>query len=570
MVLHQHPDDLDALLHGGRQFGGHHQIRAVADHDEHVAIGGGQAHPDPAGDLVSHAREAVFDVVALAVTGAPQLVQVTGHRSGGAHHHVARVGQRVDQPDDLVLVQRRVVADPDRGVDGGVPLVDQFGGARAVFGAHRVAGQGFAQRLERLARIGDDGQAALLDRIERGHIDVDEAHVGIVERGPRGGGEVAVAGADADDDVGLGGQGVGGGGAGGPDGADGLRVIVRQGSLAGLRLADGDAGAGGEAGQGLVGVGVDDPAAGDDQRRGGRPDEVGGAVEHRALGQRPPDVPGALGEQRDRPVERLRLDVLRQSHCRGAGFARVGEHPHGAQQRGGQLLGAPYPVEVARQRLEGVVDGDVAAAGQLQFLQHRRADAGGEGVRRQQQHRQPVDGGQGRAGEHVGGARSDAGGHGPGLQPVALARVGDRAVHHGLFVAAQHVSQPRRGPGGVGLDLVLQQRLPDAGDVAVAEDAEATGEEPVPVAVALDVLVGQEADRGLGDGEPDPGFGVGELVGGFRRGGNHGHAPRVPAAVKGRRGSTCWCSQLPRSQVWSGSSQIRHARSGPEPAITLR
>ena len=38
VVLHQHDDDLDALLHGGDQFGGHHQVRAVADHDEHVAV----------------------------------------------------------------------------------------------------------------------------------------------------------------------------------------------------------------------------------------------------------------------------------------------------------------------------------------------------------------------------------------------------------------------------------------------------------------------------------------------------------------------------------------------------
>jgi TPP-dependent trihydroxycyclohexane-1,2-dione (THcHDO) dehydratase len=42
----------------------------------------------------------------------------------------------------------------------------------------------------------------------------------------------------------------------------------------------------------------------------------------------------------------------------------------------------------------------------------------------------------------------------------------------------------------------------EAGDVAVAEDAEAAGEEAVALPVALDLLRGQEADQGLSDGDP--------------------------------------------------------------------
>ena len=56
------------------------------------------------------------------------------------------------------------------------------------------------------------------------------------------------------------------------------------------------------------------------------------------------------------------------------------------------------------------------------------------------------------------------------------------------------------------LDLGLQQRLAHARHVAVAEDAEAAGEELAAFAVAFDVLVGQEANRSLGDGEPHSGF----------------------------------------------------------------
>ncbi len=53
-------------------------------------------------------------------------------------------------------------------------------------------------------------------------------------------------------------------------------------------------------------------------------------------------------------------------------------------------------------------------------------------------------------------------------------------MHHGLLVAAQDVGQR------VGLlQLGLEQRLADAGDVAVAEDPETAGEELLLLAVGL-------------------------------------------------------------------------------------
>ena len=75
VVLHQHHDELDALLHGGDQLAGHHQVRPVADQDEHLAVRRvparalvqGHLHAQPAGDLVAHAGVAVLDVVALRV-----------------------------------------------------------------------------------------------------------------------------------------------------------------------------------------------------------------------------------------------------------------------------------------------------------------------------------------------------------------------------------------------------------------------------------------------------------------------------------------------------------------------
>ena len=96
---------------------------------------------------------------------------------------------------------------------------------------------------------------------------------------------------------------------------------------------------------------------------------------------------------------------------------------------------------------------------------------------------------------------------------------------------------------------MLVQRLPEPGHVAVAEDAEAAGEEALAHAVALDVLRAEEADEGLGDGQS--------------------HAVLLGAPVNGSRGSRACPSHVARIHACAGSSLNRHARS-PAPAITLR
>ena len=82
-----------------------------------------------------------------------------------------------------------------------------------------------------------------------------------------------------------------------------------------------------------------------------------------------------------------------------------------------------------------------------------------------------------------------------------MPRVADRGVHHGLLVAALVVAQ-RLLAGRVGELGALEQRLTDARDVAVPEDAPAAGEEGVLDAVALDVLLLEESDERLGHGQP--------------------------------------------------------------------
>ena len=67
-------------------------------------------------------------------------------------------------------------------------------------------------------------------------------------------------------------------------------------------------------------------------------------------------------------------------------------------------------------------------------------------------------------------------------------------MHHRLLVPALVVGQELRA---------LVERLADAADVAVAEDAEAAAEEAVLDAVPLDVLRREEAQEGLRRRQPD-------------------------------------------------------------------
>ena len=552
VVLDEHHDDLDPLLDGGHQLGRHHQVGAVADHHEHVAVRARHPYAESAGDLVAHAGVAVLDVVAHRVAHLPELVQVAGHRAGRADHHVPRVGEVVDETEHLALREPAVLGHRGRVVglvDGGEPGGLQRGVLVDVLLRHLVVGERLGQGLQGLPGVRDHAGAGVLDGVDRCHVDVHEAHVRVLERGAAGRGEVGVARADPDHHVGVVGDGVGGRRARRPEGTEALRVVERERPLAGLALAHGDAGGRAEGGQCVVGAGVADPATGDDERTPGGADQLDGLLERSGLGQGARDVPDASCEQARRPVVRLRLHVLREADGDRSGLRRVGQHAHRGDQGRRKLLGTPDPVEVLRDGAEDVVDGDVTGVRQLELLQQGRRAPVGERVRGQQQDRDPVDRGQGSAGDHVGGAGTDAGGDGPGLQAVAHPRVGDGRVHHRLLVAAQHVGQCLRL-----LELGLQERLPEAGDVAVAEDPEAAGEQLLLDAVALGVLHRQEPHGRLGDRQP------------HRLARTWPGVHRLPSS----RGSVGWSVHVSRTHVCSGWSLISQARSSAGPAITFR
>jgi hypothetical protein len=71
------------------------------------------------------------------------------------------------------------------------------------------AGERLVQRLEPAARVGDERHCAELVGVHRHHVEADEAHVVAREGRHRAGDEVAEARADAQHQVGAGGEPVG-------------------------------------------------------------------------------------------------------------------------------------------------------------------------------------------------------------------------------------------------------------------------------------------------------------------------------------------------------------------------
>ena len=182
-----------------------------------------------------------------------------------------------------------------------------------------------------------------------GDVEVDEAHVRVRKRVPRGRGEVGQRVPMPITTSASRASGVGRGGAGGADrrratagGPSAARPCPACVSATGMPVASANAASA------SVGLRVAHAAAGDDQRppRGrGQRRRLGQRGRRRAAGGRTCQTRSR--EQRVRPVVGLGLHVLRQRQGHRAGVGGIGQHPHRLQQRGRQQSRAPDPVEVA-------------------------------------------------------------------------------------------------------------------------------------------------------------------------------------------------------------------------------
>ncbi len=214
-------------------------------------------------------------------------------------------------------------------------------------------------------------------------------------------------------------------------------VVVADRALPGDGLDQRDAVPLGEGRHLRLGQGVAHPAARDQKRPLGPLENV------RCLGQTHPVGSGARHVVDDRVEEGSRvfdgdlLYVLRQGD---EGRTAIGRVEHGGdclRQRRDDLLGMGDAVPVADDGLEGVVHRDCRIVELLGLLQHRVRSAVGEGVARQQQHREPISERRGRRGDHVERAGADGCRRHHDLPPtLGLGEADGRQCHRLLVLAA--------------------------------------------------------------------------------------------------------------------------------------
>ena len=166
----------------------------------------------------------------------------------------------------------------------------------------------------------------MLVGVEARRVDTDEADVRVLEHRPRPGREVAQAGADGEDDVGLGSEAIGALGTDDADRSGVVRVVGGERRLAGDGLHDGDPVAFGEGRQHFLGERMVHASPGNDQWPVRITQDGQGRAELDGVGPWPHDVVDDWLEQRERVVVRLALHILGQGDERWSAVGRVEHH----------------------------------------------------------------------------------------------------------------------------------------------------------------------------------------------------------------------------------------------------
>src|SRR5690606_23356520 len=122
VIVDQHDGNLDSLLYRRDDFRVHHQVRTVADHHVNFAFRRSHFDADAARDLVTHRREAIFEVIALWVAGAPQFMQVARQAARRAHDHILRARKGIDHADHFALTDEGTVFKIVDALYFGIPL----------------------------------------------------------------------------------------------------------------------------------------------------------------------------------------------------------------------------------------------------------------------------------------------------------------------------------------------------------------------------------------------------------------------------------------------------------------
>ena len=315
----------------------HHQIGAVADHDDDLGIGHRHLGAPAAGDLVAHAGIAELAVERAGGLDLPVLGQLARQAPGGGDDAVLLAGLAVHRAHDLRVARKVGVGGPGALLHDLVPRpVERFRllGPR---GRRPVAGDRRVQLGHRLPGVGDDGQRKMLAGVETRGVDADELEVLVLKHRPRAGREILQPRADRHHDIGLAGERVGGGRADDAEGSGIQRMRVGHDAAAGDGLDDRNGVLVRERREFGAGLGIVDAAAGDDQRPLGLAQHAGGAGDLAAVGAGTARLMHALVEEALGIVIGFALRILAEGQeCRSA----VGRVEHGGDRLRAGIAGS--------------------------------------------------------------------------------------------------------------------------------------------------------------------------------------------------------------------------------------
>ena len=184
---------LIALLDRRHDLLRHHQVRAVADHHEHLARRIGHLHAQPAGDLVAHARVAVLEVIRVRLARAPQLVEIARQAARRTDHHVLRPRERIRprRPARSGRTAARVARADVRRSTSACHSASRRVDRPPIVSVVVNPSSACRDFLERDARVGHHRDGRVLERVHLADVDRDEAHIRMRERGLRHRREVA-------------------------------------------------------------------------------------------------------------------------------------------------------------------------------------------------------------------------------------------------------------------------------------------------------------------------------------------------------------------------------------------
>ena len=250
----------------------------------------------------------------------------------------------------------------------------------------------------------------------------------------------------------------------------------------------------GKGGEFALGTRIEDATAGDDEGLLGLFQQGDGFRDFETIRTGAANAVNALVEEGCRIVIGFALRILTEREENRAAIGRIKQGADGLRERLQDLLRAGDAVPVAGHGLEGIIDGEGRIIEVFDLLQHGIRQAIGEGIAREHQDRKAVGVGSTRSCDHVQRAGADGGNGNHHLAALLGLGESDGSERHGLLVLAAPCRE---------FILHLLERFGQAGDIAMAENGEGSGEKGNFDAVDLGVLCAEIFDQGLGHGEPD-------------------------------------------------------------------